>query len=324
MQMPGRTYTATNQYRYGYQGSEKDKELNTNTYNTFFREIDTRIGRWWSIDPKASAFESPYVIMRNNPIWFNDIRGDSIPAKFYTPDGQATNEIPSVVQNQYQQEYGITLGYANGKLYKAGDFNTDKTVSKDAKAEWENLLGSENSDKNIVFGFNMALSIKPTLKGDLDNPVRMGQWVPLQNTAFIDLADFDNNGLIKGIGINGPPGGLPLSTTSRIDNLARVIEHEYLCHGIKGLDLGANHGVTQENPLGQSETLLNKYRSQMGVPLRVSYGYSTAEWTKPNVRTMVPVKHNVSRNAVDRSGNTYGQFYETTSLEVMKRLYSWQ
>jgi RHS repeat-associated protein len=111
MELPGRTYTSTNQYRYGYQGSEKDKELNTNTYTTFFREIDTRIGRWWSVDTKSSSFESPYVIIRNNPIWFNDIRGDSIPAKFYNSDGQATNEIPSVVQNQYQQEYGITLGY---------------------------------------------------------------------------------------------------------------------------------------------------------------------------------------------------------------------
>jgi hypothetical protein len=160
-------------------------------------------------------------------------------------------------------------------------------------------------------------------KGDFDNPVRMGQWVPSQNTAFIDLADFDNNGLIKGVGINKKEGGLPLSTTSRIDNLARIIEHEYLCHGIKGLDLDLNHGVTQGNPLGQSETLINTYRSQMGVPLRVSYQYSSEEWTKLNLRTMERPKHYVSRNAVDRNGNTYGQFYETTSLEVMKRLFSW-
>jgi RHS repeat-associated protein len=77
MAMPGRQFSS-DKYRYGYQGSEKDKELNTNTYTTFFREIDTRIGRWWSIDPKTNFSESPYVIMNNSPIQYNDILGDSI------------------------------------------------------------------------------------------------------------------------------------------------------------------------------------------------------------------------------------------------------
>ncbi len=78
MQMPGRNYTSTNEYRYGYQGSEKDKELNTNTYTTLFRELDTRINRWWSRDPKAAAspWSSPYVVNGNNPIIMIDPLGD--------------------------------------------------------------------------------------------------------------------------------------------------------------------------------------------------------------------------------------------------------
>jgi RHS repeat-associated protein len=78
MEMPGRTYVAGNGYRYGYQGSEKDKELNTNTYTTLFREDDTRINRWWSPDPKSSAspWSSPYVVNGNNPIIMIDPFGD--------------------------------------------------------------------------------------------------------------------------------------------------------------------------------------------------------------------------------------------------------
>jgi len=82
MLMPGRNYNST-EYRFGYQGSEKDDEISGTTgahYTTFFRELDARIGRWWSVDPKSNLtpWESPYVSMGNNPIWHNDVMGDSV------------------------------------------------------------------------------------------------------------------------------------------------------------------------------------------------------------------------------------------------------
>ncbi len=76
--MPGRNYSPDN-YRFGYQGSEKSDEIagvSGAHITTFFRENDTRILRWWSVDPKATAFESPYMSMGGNPIWLNDPLGD--------------------------------------------------------------------------------------------------------------------------------------------------------------------------------------------------------------------------------------------------------
>jgi hypothetical protein len=49
-----------------------------NSYTTFFRELDTRLGRWWAVDPQATAWESTYASMGNNPIINNDILGDTI------------------------------------------------------------------------------------------------------------------------------------------------------------------------------------------------------------------------------------------------------
>ncbi len=72
--------TVSGGYRFGYQGSEKDDEFkgNGNSYTTEFRQLDPRLGRWLSVDPKSTAFESYYSSMGNNPILKIDIFGDTI------------------------------------------------------------------------------------------------------------------------------------------------------------------------------------------------------------------------------------------------------
>ncbi|MFW5657260.1 MAG: hypothetical protein ACOC0C_06540, partial [Bacteroidota bacterium] len=53
LDMPHRTFTGE-AYRFGYQGSERDRELmGGNAYTTFFRQLDPRLGRWMSPDPKV-------------------------------------------------------------------------------------------------------------------------------------------------------------------------------------------------------------------------------------------------------------------------------
>ena len=77
--MPGRNYTNGTGYRYGFnKGSEKDYEINPGLYSTFYRELDTRLSNWWSVDPKANEmpWQSPYSTMDNSPILLNDPKGD--------------------------------------------------------------------------------------------------------------------------------------------------------------------------------------------------------------------------------------------------------
>tara|TARA_B100001245_G_C22893249_1_gene430518 strand:+ start:1202 stop:2086 length:885 start_codon:yes stop_codon:yes gene_type:complete len=77
--MPGRTFNSGD-YRYGFNGMEGDDEVkgNGNSYTTFFRQYDPRIGRWLSLDPKMAKYPSwsPYVFNFNNPINLIDPRGD--------------------------------------------------------------------------------------------------------------------------------------------------------------------------------------------------------------------------------------------------------
>jgi RHS repeat-associated protein len=67
-------------YRYGFQGQEKDDEVKGkgNSYTSYFRQNDPRLGRWLSVDPKTNElpWESPYLSMGNNPISYIDPMGD--------------------------------------------------------------------------------------------------------------------------------------------------------------------------------------------------------------------------------------------------------
>jgi RHS repeat-associated protein len=92
--------------RYLYQGSEMDKEIkgDGNSYTTTFRQLDPRLGRWFSIDPVVQHWQSVYCSMDNNPIKLNDIKGDKI-----------------IIRNTWKDKEGnwheFKVTYKRGKLY---------------------------------------------------------------------------------------------------------------------------------------------------------------------------------------------------------------
>jgi len=81
MVMPSRNWDAVGSdgYRFGFNSFEMDNEFfgEGNCYYTEFREYDSRIGRWFSIDPLFNYFpwQSPYVAFDNNPIFYKDPKG---------------------------------------------------------------------------------------------------------------------------------------------------------------------------------------------------------------------------------------------------------
>lgn len=79
-------------YRYGFNGMEKDNEVkgNGNSYTTEYRHLDPRIGRWLSLDPMMGKFpwQSPYVGFDNNPILLPDPSGGETEGDFYNKAGK--------------------------------------------------------------------------------------------------------------------------------------------------------------------------------------------------------------------------------------------
>ena len=105
--MPTRTFSATNAYRYGFNGKENDNEIKGegNQQDYGFRIYDPRVGRFLSTDPLTQEYPwyTPYQFGGNNPIEFID-RDGLEPAKkgvinAATEDQVATSPIASGIQN---------------------------------------------------------------------------------------------------------------------------------------------------------------------------------------------------------------------------------
>jgi hypothetical protein len=75
MEIPGRTFVSE-EYRYSYQGSEKEQTLwSGKGITTDFRMLDTRLMRWISTDMIAQPWQSPFTSMDNDPVNLTDIMG---------------------------------------------------------------------------------------------------------------------------------------------------------------------------------------------------------------------------------------------------------
>ena len=78
MMMPGRKYQAGSDYRYGFNGKEKDNETTgTTTYDYGFRIYNPALGRFLSVDPltKSYPWNSTYAFAENDVIRSIDLDG---------------------------------------------------------------------------------------------------------------------------------------------------------------------------------------------------------------------------------------------------------
>lgn len=116
MSMPGRSFAASPQYRYGYQGQETEGETGWSSFE--LRMYQPALGRWLSTDPYRQH-HSPYLAMSNNPALFVDPDGGRDESRNKgggegEDDGNADKEDPSTIN---LQEFEV-IDYATRKKQK--------------------------------------------------------------------------------------------------------------------------------------------------------------------------------------------------------------
>lgn len=121
--MPGRKYSADNQYRYGFNGKENENEMleKGNSLNFEARIYDPRTARWYSLDPLQKKFpgETHYGFVSDNPIIYADIDGRDKIFRVTTIDKNGETHIYVSINKDFFIYTKVDVpGFGNSRYYK--------------------------------------------------------------------------------------------------------------------------------------------------------------------------------------------------------------
>lgn len=114
-----------------YNGIELENDLEIQTYDAFFRELDPQTGRWWQIDPVTDGYEnlSPYASMYDNPMRYSDPLGnegdDCCLGGFFNVLVKLADNLTTTTQKENASSLGKAVG------------NTLNQMGENAKARWD-------------------------------------------------------------------------------------------------------------------------------------------------------------------------------------------
>ena len=174
MQMPGR-HGSSDDYRYGFQGQERDKETGLDNYK--YRMHDPRIGRFFAVDPLAPDYphNSPYAFSENRVTNSVELEGREANDNFVT--------------------VGAGVSVSLDKLKNSGKKYLDNGFKFGGFVGWQNNFGAallnlsnRNSDFN---GLSLNISYTPAVIHETSYNVSTGR-LKVYGTAIRDNVGFLN------------------------------------------------------------------------------------------------------------------------------------
>lgn len=145
-------------YRFGFNGMERDDEAKGegNSYDFGARIYDSRLGRWFSIDPLFGKYTSysPYNFALNIPIVYKDIDGKDVWVSIAATNIEYSGHASITVSN-----YEKVLMTVDGKKvemyrkvgYTTYDLTPKKKVDGLTVGGYKNYLGGDKKNPNPVF-----------------------------------------------------------------------------------------------------------------------------------------------------------------------------
>ncbi len=177
--MPGRNFSSE-KYRYGFNGKEKDKDMNSLTvYDYGFRIYNPAIGKFLSVDPltKGYPWYTPYQFSGDKPISSIDLDGLEEVSVISKGSREADLKISLVIiiDNQVNSSITQVKSEALHSIFSKGDetFYLDNLPLSDGK---NSVFSSEISKRQFEQGGGFKANI-----------VYNVQVVTLKHKAFMDF-----------------------------------------------------------------------------------------------------------------------------------------
>ncbi|WP_339695964.1 RHS repeat-associated core domain-containing protein [uncultured Marixanthomonas sp.] len=172
-------------YKYGYNGKERQEELNLNWIDYGARNYDAALGRWMNIDPLAEDYfdNSPYNYVANTPLIA------------YDPDGK---RIAIVGDKDYRQQVlakliSLALASETGAAQLNATIKSDNTLTFfDPESDFDNLnMSDADKNGNRSVGFSIDKENKSL---DAENGRNGKELASNSNTKIgHELAHFNND-----------------------------------------------------------------------------------------------------------------------------------
>ena len=237
-------------YRYGFNSMERDNEIKGkgNSYDFGARMYDSRLGRWLTIDAKASKYPdlSPYNFVANSPLIFIDPDGKDI--IIY---GSGDNVNKYTAQLRTQTKLDIYVDIETNKLIVSGKprNKSDRLLlqaSQDEKVN-VNIYTTTNSFFKSRSGINV-----PLLAGSFDGSevtngkVNTTKWV---NPDHIELIGeiMKKNGVVamhelleSYYGALNSPGYMPIPRRQQSEPNSNYLKAHYLANKLAYAHILAN------------------------------------------------------------------------------------
>jgi RHS repeat-associated protein len=166
--LPGRKWSpaSTDKYRFGFNGKEKDDEVNGDGNSMDFgaRINDTRLGRWLSLDPLQAKYPdlSPYNSVGNNPIVFIDPNGKKIDKSQLSR--QEKREYRAIIR---QLKKSDVFKEMYKQLKHSDDVITIKLDNKRVGGQYEESTKGGKLTKTVTIGTNSEFTITYTIAQEL-------------------------------------------------------------------------------------------------------------------------------------------------------------
>ncbi|MFN3405824.1 MAG: RHS repeat domain-containing protein [Cytophagaceae bacterium] len=172
------------EYRYGFNGMEKDDELkgNGNYYTSHLRGYDPRLARWISVDPESNqlSWQSPYVSFDNNPIIYVDPDGDIVRIRSAVEENGKIKIIkaPREIRRIYKEaiKYAMKNSPTFRRDFRRAQFSlkTLTIVDNSSIESREKMVNEDGSpDKDRIYRRNQYLFNVDLPEEDKNDPEKL-------------------------------------------------------------------------------------------------------------------------------------------------------
>ncbi len=183
--LPGRGVDQ-GEYERGFNGQEQDKEV-SGSYSTHyefkFREYDSRLGRFWKVDPLFASYpwNSPYAFAENRPIDGIDLEG-----KEFKEAGKSAPEFDPNVQGYQSAMDNTAYSSVDSQTKLAFESKPKSEISLPASFRFTATLTSDCSGLKKIKGATEGLSmagntLQTTHKGFINSSIEFG-FNPVKNS----------------------------------------------------------------------------------------------------------------------------------------------